>query len=265
MDKKYKMPIAKYRKIVLLIALNIGASSITNTLAMTWASTWKDILRGGSTRWKVDDINVKRQSLGHILAHTNSLPGSNKSHIHIFCPLAGDDPFVYYAWQQGHAVTSIDLVPDAVALMRQQFGQSKDEWDIEKNGSTVIWKHKSGRATLYEGDVLENRPELMEKFDAVYDKDSFGALDPKMRRAFCQRLASYTKNDAVVYMEVKYKIKNNEGRKSGPPYHLEKDDIMKLEYFGGDFEYVTELGKVYDLTMGGMEQTGHVLRRSKAR
>lgn len=230
---------------------------------MTWASTWKDILRGGSTRWKVDDINLKRQSLGHILAHTSSLNGSNQSPIQIFCPLAGDDPFVHYAWQQGHTVTSIDLVPDAVALMRQQFGPDKEEWEMEKKGSTVIWKHKSGRATLYEGDILENRPELIAKFDAVYDKDSFGALDPSMRQNFCKRLASYTKNDAVVYMEVKYKTDSNGGRLTGPPYHLEKDDIMKLEYFGSDFEYVAALGKVYELNLSGMEQTGHILRRSR--
>lgn len=251
-------------QIVLLIALNIATLFITDAHAMTWASTWKDILRGGSTRWKVDDISVKRQSLRHILAHKGSLPDSTQeSPIHIFCPLAGDDPFVHYAWQQGHTVTSIDLVPDAVAVMRQQFGPSNDDWHMEKKGSTVIWKHKSGRATLYEGDILENRSEWMAKFDAVYDKDSFGALDPSIRQAFCQRLACYTKSDALVYMEVKYKMDTDGARLSGPPYHLEKDDIMKLEYFGGDFEYVADLGKVYELNMSGMEQTGHVLRRKR--
>lgn len=118
---------------------------------------------------------------------------------------------------------------------------------------------------MYEGDILQVRPELMGKFDALYDKDSFGALDPSMRHDFCQRLASYTKIDAVVYMEVKYKDDSNGGRLSGPPYHLEKDDIMKIEYFGGNFEYVAELGKVYELNMVGMEQTGHILRRSRGR
>ncbi len=229
--------------------------------AMTWASTWKDILRGGPTRWKVDDINVKSQALGHILGYSTLTSVSRNNSLRIFCPLAGDDPFVYYAWQQGHYVTAVDIVPDALAEIRRQFGPCNHDWEVEKQGSIVIWKHKSGRATLYEGDIMTHRNELEKTFDAVYDKDSFGALDPTMRQQFCERVASYTNDHAVVYVEVKYKDQAQQGRLLGPPFHLERDDIMKPECFGVDFDYIAGLGKVYELSMDGMQQTGHILRR----
>lgn len=238
---------------------------------MTWASTWKDILRGGSSRWKVDDVGVKQQALNYIVGHHSSSssldsPSNSKfpTALHILCPLAGDDPFVFNAWQEGHSVTSIDIVPEAVAAMRQQFGDEAnhdDDWEAHKSGSTVVWRHKSGRATLYEGDMFAGRPELEQKFDAVYDKDSFGALDIDMRSKFCDRLTAYTKKDAVIYMEVKNKGENSPGRFSGPPYHLEKDDLMNIDYFGRHFDHVADLGKVYELGMDGMTQTGHILRR----
>ena len=267
---------------------------------MGWGSTWEDILNGGPTRWKVDDLSPKRQALNHILINhqlresalsstnessssssststaTTTGSGTTSTTISILCPLAGDDPFVVHAWQEGHSVTSIDIVPDAVAAMRRQFSnvtgrvidvaEEDKDWELivvqpqqDQQAITKIWKHKSGRATLYEGDMLERRPELENHFDAVYDKDSFGALDPDMRSDFCERVAQYLKDGGIVYTEVKYK--SADARECGPPFHLEKPDLMKEEYFGRNFDYTASLGEVYQITIAGMTQHGHVLRR----
>eukprot|EP00527_Entomoneis_sp_CCMP2396_P004350 CAMPEP_0198143330 /NCGR_PEP_ID=MMETSP1443-20131203/6427_1 /TAXON_ID=186043 /ORGANISM="Entomoneis sp., Strain CCMP2396" /LENGTH=233 /DNA_ID=CAMNT_0043806551 /DNA_START=57 /DNA_END=758 /DNA_ORIENTATION=+ len=221
---------------------------------MTWTKTWENILQGGPSRWKVDNLEAKQKALRHILGYTQS-----QGPLKIICPLAGDDPFVQYAWSQGHDVTAIDLVPAAVKVMREQFGGSELDWTKhEKESSTVVWKHASGRATLYEGDMLAKRPELNNEFDAVYDKDSFGALDLKMRQPFCNRLSEYCKGDAIVYIEVKNK---ESGREFGPPYHVEKVKLMELESFGTVFTHLHSLGEVYPLQMPGMSQTGHILQR----
>ena len=148
----------------------------------------------------MDDLSAKKIALDHILQHSStsvdddgdSQQSDNNNMLRILCPLAGDDPFVHYAWSQGHDVTAIDIVPDALASMRSQFGDGgkkdvvdKDDWSVEevsdKNDSSKVWKHESGRATLYEGDVLMKRPELVQSFDVIYDKDSFGALTLDMR------------------------------------------------------------------------------------
>jgi hypothetical protein len=256
---------------------------------MTWTNTWKDILNGGPKRWKIDDLGVKQRALAYILAEhanhpaagtgtatanatagTESSESETPARLHILCPLAGDDPFVQYVWSQGHSVTAIDLVPQAVEAMRHQFGgaddnDNGDDWKCEENGATAIWRHKSGRATLYQGDMLAKRSELLQRFDAVYDKDSFGALDKEMRPAFCQRLADYTKEGAIVYIEVKYKEdegSNPAGRRlMGPPFHVEQQDLMEPTSFGTSFDHVVSLGEVFPLNMPGMSQTAHILKR----
>jgi hypothetical protein len=240
----------------LLLLLLTLLSFFTSTIsAMTWAKTWENILQGGPTRWKVDDLEVKKKALGYIIEYTKST-----NPLRILCPLAGDDPFVQYAWSQGHDVTAIDLVPAAVEGMRQQFGGSESDWTRSMEGeSTVVWNHASGRATLYQGDMLAKRPELTAKFDAIYDKDSFGALDLDMRKPFCQRLSEYCQDDAIVYIEVKNKAS---GKESGPPYHVEKENLMQATSFGIDnFQHVASLGEVYPIGMPGMTQTGHILKR----
>ena len=115
---------------------------------------------------------------------------------------------------------------------------------------------------MYEGDVFENRLELYNKFDAVYDKDSFGALNLETRATYCQRLAEYTKDDACVYVEVKYK-ENEELRAFGPPFHVDVDDLVMKSNFGTNFKHLSSLGQVYELTgMNGMSQTAHMLQRN---
>lgn len=245
------------RFVIQLATLLIINTYSVQSFAMAWKDTWADILNGGSSRWKVDDLEAKKTALAHIVEHA-SLDGP----MSILCPLAGDDPFVHYAWSQGHNVTAIDIVPDALKAMRSQFGEMED-WSSENNEeSGLVWKHKSGRATLFEGDVLMKRPELMESFDAIYDKDSFGALNLDMRPKFCERLSEFIKDEGTVYIEVKNKAS---GREFGPPFHVEKDDLMEATAFGTWFEHVNSLGEVYSLNSSMMKQTGHILRRALRR
>eukprot|EP00980_Cylindrotheca_fusiformis_P011640 scaffold2751_cov131-Cylindrotheca_fusiformis.AAC.7 len=221
---------------------------------MSWSETWKDILNGGPTRWKVDDVEAKKKALAHIVQNTPS----ESSTLRILCPLAGDDEFVHHAWSEGHDVTAIDLVPEALEAMRRNFGDSKEWTSSAKEDAGLIWKHNSGRATLYEGDMLLRRPELEQSFDVVYDKDSFGALTKDLRPTYCERLSEYAKYGATVYIEVKNKSSE---RDAGPPFHVEKSDLTERNSFGPYFQHISSLGEVYPLPKPGMSQTGHILRR----
>ena len=224
-------------------------------LFMTWEDIWNDILGGGNPRWKIDDNGAKEQALAHITEHASS-----SDSLKILCPLAGDDSFVHNAWKKGHDVTAIDIVPAAIAAMRNQFGP---DWIEEKrNNGIVAWTHASGRATLYQGDVLTDLPELESSFDAVYDKDSFGALPKDMRSDYCTRLADYTKPGAVLYAEVKLKEEGHPQRDAGPPFSVNKNVLMESSNFGGTFEYIAGLGEVYPLSMPKVSQSAHLLRRN---
>lgn len=225
---------------------------------MTWEDTWNDILGGGSTRWKIDDLSVKENALAQI---TRQLP--DKESFKILCPLAGDDAFVHTAWKNGHVVTAIDLVPAAVGAMRQQFGPEKEWSQSDQENDMVEWTHSSKRATLFQGDVLSVLPQLERSFDAVYDKDSFGALPKDLRSGYCTRVADYTKPGGILYVEVKLKDENHPQREAGPPYSVDKDILMQPANFGKKFEYVASLGEVFPLSMPNVSQTAHLLRRLK--
>eukprot|EP00978_Attheya_sp_CCMP212_P026479 scaffold87167_cov56-Attheya_sp.AAC.8 len=232
--------------------------SLRSFANMGWENTWDDILSGGHPRWKVDDIESKQIALNHLTNH--GLPTSSR----ILCPLAGDDPFVHFAWKAGHHVTAIDLVPKALAAMRAQFGSSGSWTQTEGPDDMVVWSHDSGRATQYQGNAFTVIPELKGTFDAVYDKDSFGALQKSMRGDFYERIADYTKDNAIIYIEVKLRAEDHPNRDAGPPFSVEKHDLMEPNSFGKNFEYVATLGEVYNLSIPKMKQTGHVLKRTQS-
>ena len=152
----------------------------------------------------------------------------------------------------------MELVPSAVAAMREQFPGNWTEEESSASKGSTLWRHESGRAEIYQGDVFLKVPELGSRFDAVYDKDSFGALDPSMREAFVQRLADYLKPDGVIYTEVKFK--ESADRSVGPPFHVEKSDLVEVFEANNLFQYESSLGEVYKIGSPVMKQTGHVLR-----
>ena len=225
---------------------------------MGWSDTWEDILQGGSGRWKVICDESHQKALSQFQRFVNK--ADDPSIISVFCPLAGDDPIVHLLWKLGYSVTSIDLVPAAVESMRNNFKEGS--WNKEEqDDGTIVWKHDSGRATLYVGDALKSRSELINKFDAFYDKDSFGALQKEMRTGFCKRIAEYGKKGATIYLEVKLKENHNAVKDVGPPFSLTKEELMEDGNYGSSFEYVEGLGSVYDIPMPSVKQTGHILRK----
>lgn len=238
----------------------------TRQLSMTWSDTWSDIISGGNPRWKITDEESHTSALSHFQQHVTGDP----SDVSVLCPLAGDDPFVLLLWKCGYSVTTIDLVPAAVEEMKAQFpppadgdsGADDDVWTREEgDGGDVVWKHGGGRATMIVGDALRERPELTGAFDAVYDKDSFGALGRSMRSAFCSRISEYMKPGGVIYLECKLKENHESVKDVGPPYSLKREELMEDSSYGSDFDYVMGLDSVYDLGWTGMKQTGHIIRK----
>lgn len=234
-----------------------------------WSNTWSDILSGGNPRWKIACEESHEKAYAHFQKHVLNGETTNDDdikNVSVLCPLAGDDPFVRLLYRKGYSVTAIDLVAEAVEEMRRGFDDD-DAWKKEESDGDVIWTHKSGRATLIVGDALKKRPNLANSFDAVYDKDSFGALSRDLRKPFCERIADYTKDNATVYLECKLKNGVVGVDNAGPPFSLQKEDLMESDNYGGSkFEYVEGLGRIYDLPgpmNAVMQQTGHVLRRTR--
>ncbi|GFH54257.1 S-adenosyl-L-methionine-dependent methyltransferase [Chaetoceros tenuissimus] len=222
---------------------------------MGWSDTWNDIISGGNPRWKVTNTDAHEKALAIFKQYVGGDPKDTS----IFVPLAGDDPMVKILFDNGYSLTTIDLVPAAVEEMKKQFGSEAD-WTKEEKDNTIIWSHESGRVKLMIGDVLQRRPELENNFDAVYDKDSFGALQKDMRKGYCTRISEYVKSGGTVYLECKLRDNHEESKHMGPPFSLLAEDIMDETSYGNSFEHVKALGAVYDISMP-MQQTGHILRR----
>lgn len=115
--------------------------SSSTPLRMGWADTWDDILQGGSQRWKITCEESHQKVISHLdsFLEDKKNNSNHSSTLSVFCPLAGDDPIVHLLWKRGYSVTSIDLVPQAVAQMRNHFKEGS--WmSEEQDDGTIIWK-----------------------------------------------------------------------------------------------------------------------------
>merc|ERR1712039_171492 len=125
----------------------------------------------------------------------------------IMVPLAGDTPFVAYAWEQGHDVTAIEYVPEAAAKLRDSFPVGTQWHAPRRVGGHEVWEVSSPgpKAYVYVGDVFEAQPTLFGTHDVVMDKDAFGAIQPCRREEYARVMASYLRATGLVYLEAKDK------------------------------------------------------------
>jgi len=222
---------------------------------LTWEDTWKDVLRpGGNKRWK----DSEGEHVAAVMAEVQKRYASRS--VAVLVPLCGDTPVVPTLWQQGHHVTGMELVPQALESMRSQFPGS---WSSGTEGNFTVWKHESGRAELWQGDIAHAAPSLVERHDVVVDKDSWGALPKDFLPTYTQRVASYMKPGGVIILEAKFKD-NAEQRRIGPPFHTEPEDLRKSWNPNG-VSFITTLGERYRLKRAGLHQIQYLLQRARSR
>lgn len=237
-----------------------------------WAGTWQDMLGGGPKRWKDgEDAGNFQVALDAITSRLGA------TELSILIPLAGDTPFVAFAWSQGHHVTALEKVPEAAEQLRKSFPEGT-KWHVPRQvGGLELWEvdtiefvgdpFESGltlsagsgpRARIYVGDAFEFVPELESGHDVSVDKDSFGAIPPARRNEYVQVMASYLKPGGVVYLEGKDKPEDQ--RDAGPPWHLEEGSLTTCWEPAG-VKFVDTMGELYKLSRPGMRQISYWLAK----
>eukprot|EP00013_Stygamoeba_regulata_P011159 CAMPEP_0177688034 /NCGR_PEP_ID=MMETSP0447-20121125/34448_1 /TAXON_ID=0 /ORGANISM="Stygamoeba regulata, Strain BSH-02190019" /LENGTH=236 /DNA_ID=CAMNT_0019198319 /DNA_START=61 /DNA_END=771 /DNA_ORIENTATION=- len=222
----------------------------------TWDDLWTDIVSGGNMRWKRGEAegNYKRQF--EFLHRELTKHHPDRSTFRFLVPLSGDCPFVRYAWSLGHSVCAVDLSKVALAALRAQFAEDSVSWEESQLGEdgARVWRSQDGRLEVVCCELItsEATGQLVSGFDAVLDKDAFGALAPEVREAYVKRITPLLAPHAQVLLEGKQR--REEDREAGPPFHLDLDKV-KTRWPDFDVVYLGEMPEQpYDIA--SMKQIG---------
>eukprot|EP00010_Vexillifera_abyssalis_P002060 CAMPEP_0201552230 /NCGR_PEP_ID=MMETSP0173_2-20130828/14569_1 /ASSEMBLY_ACC=CAM_ASM_000268 /TAXON_ID=218659 /ORGANISM="Vexillifera sp., Strain DIVA3 564/2" /LENGTH=236 /DNA_ID=CAMNT_0047962673 /DNA_START=79 /DNA_END=786 /DNA_ORIENTATION=- len=213
-----------------------------------WNKAWSDLIESGDLKWKKSE-NQLVESVYPQLLKDKAL----EKNAHILFPCSGDCiliPFLYTQDEYNFSVVALELIPSAVDALKKRF-PAKTEFTKEKHSWGMLHTSTDQRAKIYQVDLIkQDLASFMDKFDLIFDKDSFGAMTLDDREAYAKNMLSLMKPQSKYYFEVKHKPADSEtgkvDTKQGPPFHVTNEIIET--YFGKDLKLSKDYQELYQWT-----------------
>lgn len=139
----------------------------------------------------------------------------------VYVPLCGKSLDMVYLAQAGHQVIGTDL---ATLAFEQFFQEQQLSPSTISRGRFRV--HVDGPFTLLEGDAFKiDVQDVDGPVDAIYDRASLVAVDPKTRVDFVESLYRVLKPGGALLLIV---FEYDQSKLDGPPWSVRDEDVRKL-------------------------------------
>eukprot|EP00117_Sycon_ciliatum_P021723 scpid72293/ scgid18956/ Thiopurine S-methyltransferase; Thiopurine methyltransferase len=192
---------------------------------LDWESRWKD----GRTGWHRDEVNDRL-----IQYHGRLLEGANaEKKLNVFVPLCGKTVDMLWLNEQGHHISGVDLVRQALDDFVSENKLTSTVSSV-KNGDgeevTLIKAGENDCFSLFPSDLFKVDCTALGQVDAAWDRGSYVALSPEIRPRYAENMAAVIKPGGRVLMEVYDYVQSEH---AGPPFSTPNDEITSA--FGKNF------------------------------
>jgi thiopurine S-methyltransferase len=174
-------------------------------------------------KWASNQIAFhKEQANPHLLKHWPSLDIKKGSRV--FLPLCGKTRDIAWFLSQGYKVAGIELSELAI---KQLFEDLDLTPQIETIGN--LHHYRAENIDIYEGDIFELSPALLDKVDAVYDRAAMVALPKDMRADYAAHIQIISRQAPQLLICFEY----NQDELNGPPFSVDADEVN--DYYSANY------------------------------
>ena len=169
-----------------------------------------------------------------------------KEHASILVTLCGKSLDLPWLCTQGHTVVGVELSEIAAT---QLFEENGIPYSVSDQGKFKAFVAKDRNLSFYAGDFFELSPTVIGTFDAIWDHNALGAINPDSRAGYAKILSSLLKpGGRILLSNYEYETK-----REGPPYSLpssligqlfeDKFEIQLKEKVGSTSEFIQKARK----------------------
>jgi thiopurine S-methyltransferase len=138
------------------------------------------------------------------------------SDANVLIPLAGNSSAVRFYYEQGFAVSAVEYVPAAVEQLRKTFPELTFETQELSTGRMF----SAPRLRIYQQDFFAFAEP--QRYDLVFDRGAFVAIQPKERPRYAEILVQSMKPGALLLIRTAEFL---DGIWRGPPYSVTEDQL----------------------------------------
>lgn len=177
---------------------------------------WKDKWEKGTTPWQRDSVDAYLQKYIKLL--TGEKPNAS-----ILVTLCGKSLDLPWLCDQGYKVTGVDISELAV---KQLFEENGIPYSIADKESFKVFSATDHRnLTVYVGDFYAISPDLAGVFDAIWDHNALGAINPEDRTNYTAKLRLLLKTDGNILLSA---FEYNQAERPTCPFSVPNSLVKKL-------------------------------------
>ena len=172
--------------------------------------------------WANNDIGFHNDNvLPDLLRHENTFLSSN---CRVYVPLCGKTLDMIYLADKGHDVHGCEFVKKGV---KDFFQENNLEYTTTKilSGNVVVYKAVSKKITIYQGDFFALKFDVIGKFDAIWDRGGFVAIDPAQRVEYAKVMKDLMAPDCK-YLLNTFLIQGD--LYQGPPHSISDETLQSV-------------------------------------
>lgn len=147
-----------------------------------------------------------------------------KTNCRVLLPLCGKSLDLLYLESKGYDVHGCELVEKAAKSFFEENSISYSKSKVEK-ANIFIYKGKDKKITIYQGDFLSLSASVVGKFDAVWDRAAFVAINILQRQTYAEVLYDVM-NPNCKYLLNTFVLLGKDY--TGPPHTVTKEDIQTI-------------------------------------
>lgn len=175
-----------------------------------WAARWRE----GRIQFHVDKVNpILDRYVDRLLPE-----GIGR----VFVPLCGKSVDLGWLVEKGHEVVGVELVEMAVEDLFNGMGGNHR---IFIQGEFQSWQ--SNGLEVLVGDLFELDAKVSGKFDAIWDRAAFVALQPSDRDRYAPHLQEFLRPNGRILLST---ISYDGSKMEGPPFSVSADEVHR--HFG---------------------------------
>ncbi len=191
-----------------------------------WNSRWLE----GDTPWSFDEANDAFYEDFPLVAKELS----QKNDLSALVPLSGSTNAIKYLRDKEFKVTAVEFSEAAIEDLKKNLFPELDFKISETKNNAVkhgISKHSAKNLTIFKSDFFKfNLNDVSnKKFDLIYDRAAFVAIDKANRTKYIEKLNELSKPGGLLYISLfEWDCSNKKSNDYGPPFSSALEEIEKM-------------------------------------
>ncbi|XP_077123781.1 thiopurine S-methyltransferase-like [Ranitomeya variabilis] len=176
-------------------------------------------------KWETRNIVFHENHVHQLLVEFINEMQNGRRQLNIFFPLCGKAVDMKWLADMGHNVVGVDVCEIGLKEFFSEHNIPYTEEAVAEIPGAKVFKSVSGNIALYCCSIYDISHSVIGRFDGMWDRGAFVAVNPKDRERYANIVLSLMAKDCrYLLVTVEYDIK----LVRGPPFYVSDSDLQNL-------------------------------------